>query len=62
MQKLLGYNLKTKEHFIDTIVKVPKVSEDEEGEVRGGGTDPGNSQFMTFYCGSTGEYLPNACW
>ena len=34
---------------------MPKISEDKEGEAIVGGTDPGNSPFMTFYCGSTGE-------
>ena len=53
----LPYNPKTKEHFIDAIIKVPKTSENKEGEAVVGGTDPGNTPFMTFYCGSTGEYF-----
>lgn len=57
VQTRLRYNPKTKEHFIDAIIKVPKTSEDKEGEIVVGGTDPGNTPFMTFYCGSTGEYF-----
>ena len=36
---------------------MPKTSEDKEGEIVVGGTDPGNTPFCTFYCGSTGEYF-----
>ena len=57
VQTRLRYNPKTKEHFIDAIIKVPKTSEDKEGEIVVGGTDPGNTPFCTFYCGSTGEYF-----
>jgi len=57
VQTRLRYNPKTKEHFIDAIIKVPKTSEDKEGEVIVGGTDAGNTPFCTFYCGSTGEYF-----
>jgi len=57
VQTRLRYNPKTKEHFIDAVIKVPKTSEDKEGEIVVGGTDPGNTPFMTFYCGSTGEYF-----
>jgi hypothetical protein len=55
VQTRLRYNPKTKEHFIDAVIKVPKVSEDKEGEIIVGGTDVGNEPFCTFYSGSTGE-------
>jgi hypothetical protein len=40
------------------IIKIVKKSEEKEGEVIVvGGTDAGNAPFMTFYCGSTGQFL-----
>ena len=62
MQTRLRYNPKTKEHFIDMIIKVPTTSEDKEGEVVVGGTDVGNTPLCTFYNGSTGIFLTKACW
>ena len=62
VQTRLRYNPKTKEHFIDMIIKVPTTSEDKEGEVVVGGTDVGNTPLCTFYNGSTGIFLTKACW
>ena len=43
-QARLWYNRQTKDYFTDAIIKVPKTSEDKEGQVLIGGTDAGNAQ------------------
>ena len=58
---LLRYNPKTKEHLIAAINKVPKTSKDK-GEVRAGGTDPGNKLIMMFSCRSMAACWTKACW
>ena len=57
MQTKLRYNPKTKQHFIDVVIEVPKTSEKKEGIARIGGTDMGNTPFCTFLSGSTGKYF-----
>ena len=48
MQTRLRYNPKTKEHFIDEVIKVPKMSEKKRGIAVFRGTDMGNTSFCTF--------------
>ena len=57
VQTRLRYNPKTKQHFIDVVIEVPKTSEKKEGIAVIGGTDMGNTPFCTFLSGSTGKYF-----
>ena len=57
VQTKLRYNPKTKQHFIDVVIEVPKTSEKKEGIAVIGGTDMGNTPFCTFLSGSTAEYF-----
>ena len=57
VQTKLRYNPKTKQHFIDVVIEVPKTSEKKEGIAVVGGTDMGNTPFCTFLSGSTGKYF-----
>ena len=57
VQTKLRYNPKTKQHFIDVVIEVPKTSEKKEGIAVIGGTDMGNTPFCTFLSGSTGKYF-----
>ena len=57
VQTRLRYNPKTKQHFIDVVIEVPKTSEKKEGIAVIGGTDMGNTPFCTFLSGSTAEYF-----
>ncbi|CAL6332671.1 unnamed protein product [Bathycoccus prasinos] len=51
----LRFNPRTKEYFVDAIVKVPKTSEKKEGINIVMGNDPGITPMDTVYIGSTGE-------
>ena len=51
----LRFNPRTKEYFVDAIVKVPKTSEKKEGINMVMGNDPGITPMDTVYIGSTGE-------
>ena len=57
VQTCLRYNPKTKQHFIDVVIGVPKTSEKKEGIARIGGTDMGNTPFCTFLPGTTAEHF-----
>jgi len=51
----LRFNPRTKEYFVDVIVKVPRTSEKKEGLNVIMGNDPGITPMDTVYIGSTGE-------
>ena len=57
VQTRLRHNPKTKLHFIEVVIKVPKTSEQKKGRARVGGTGMGNTPFCTFLSGSTAEYF-----
>ena len=57
VQTRLRYNPKTKQHFVDVVIEVPKTSEQNDRIARVGGTDMGNTPFCTFLSGSTAEYF-----
>ena len=57
VQTRLRHNPKTKQYFIDVVIKVPKTSEQKDGIAVVGGTDMGNSPFCTFLSGSTAEHF-----
>lgn len=62
VQTRLRYDPRTKEHFIDAIVKVPKTSEDKEGEVVMEALTWETRNCARFITGVRGSILTKACW